>query len=154
MYQKILVPLDGSALADQVIPHGVAIAQAMEASLMLLHVEDPSLSPMEMFGAGTEAAALDAQREVEEREIAHHLEELQRTIQADGLPDVELVIVEGSPAEAIIARAKDLECDLIVMASRGRGGMRRAVFGSVADHVVRNTPDAAVLIITPEPDDD
>lgn len=165
MFTKILVPLDGSALAEQVVAEARDIAGAMNAALVLLYVVDHGISPMEslaMAGAGTPgggvagamaAAELHAQHEAEEQAAIARLEELSAELRSAGLPDVATATVEGTPADAIIAYSAEQGCDLVVMASHGRGGLQRTVFGSVTDRVVRSTPHAAVLVVTPTSND-
>ena len=58
-------------------------------------------------------------------------------------------VLRGNPYELIRAEAAAVDADLIVIASHGRSGLGRAVTGSVADHVIRETPESAVLVIRP-----
>jgi nucleotide-binding universal stress UspA family protein len=134
----------------------------MKARLVLLHVVDHGISPMEslaMAGAGTPgggvagataAMQIHEQHEAEERAAAARVEEVAAELAGADGPEVSSEIVEGASADTIIAYAEAQGCDLIVMASQGRGGLKRAVLGSVADRVVRNTPGAAVLVVTPK----
>ncbi len=69
-----------------------------------------------------------------------------------GVGAVEVAIREGRPTEEIEAAVRELGCDLVVMATHGRSGLRRAVLGSVADHVVRHTPGAPVLLVHLDPE--
>ena len=62
-------------------------------------------------------------------------------------------VVEGQPAQSITDSVERLDCDLVVIATHGRSGLGRALLGSVADHVARHTPTAAVLLIRPQRDD-
>jgi nucleotide-binding universal stress UspA family protein len=56
------------------------------------------------------------------------------------------LVVQGEPGSAIVSVAARLGCDLIVMSTHGLSGLKRAVLGSVADHVIRHAPDIAVLL--------
>ncbi len=65
-----------------------------------------------------------------------------------GLLNLEVVqtrVIEGSPGSALCALAEELSADAIVLGTRGRGGLRRALLGSVSDYVVRNAPCAVVI---------
>lgn len=72
-------------------------------------------------------------------------EVLRTTCSSLGLRDVETVILEGSPGAALCDLAASLPADAIVLGTRGRGGLRRAVLGSVSDHVVRHAPCPVVI---------
>ena len=76
------------------------------------------------------------------------MEGIAAPLTAAGL-NVETVIREGQPGEQIIEAVEDLGCDVVVIATHGRTGFRRAILGSVADHVARHTPTASVLLIKP-----
>lgn len=159
MYKRVLLPLDGSKLAHQAIPHAVDIARSMGAGIVLLRVLDGSgpsaLESLAMAtdpatGAGLAASAradlrMAAERAEAEQELADAMQEV-----AQGGLDIVTEIAEGSAGETIVRLADELGCDLVVIASHGRSGLTRSVLGSVADHVVRHTPHAAVLVIAPD----
>ena len=71
---------------------------------------------------------------------------LEHAVSSLGMTDVEARIIEGDPGRALCDLAREVEATVIVMGTRGRGGLRRAVLGSVSDHVVRNAP-CPVLVI-------
>ena len=70
-------------------------------------------------------------------------------LRAQGVANVSLEITDGSAGDAIVEAVERLGCDLVVMATHGRSGLGRAVLGSVADHVVRHSQHAAVLLVRP-----
>jgi nucleotide-binding universal stress UspA family protein len=160
MYRKILLTLDGSELAALAVPHAAQIASATGAEVVLMRVVDSvahilaQTSPAgfePMPGAITaeladEAAA--AQRKAGQDEMDAVAEQLR----AQGVANVSTELAEGSPGDAIVDVAERLGCDLVVMATHGRSGLGRALLGSVADHVVRNTPRSAVLLVRPQRD--
>lgn len=78
--------------------------------------------------------------------VAGGNEVLDRAADLVGLPDAERRVLTGKPGEAICALAEELRADVIVMASRGLGGWRRAVLGSVSGYVSRNAP-CPVLVV-------
>lgn len=122
MFEKVLVPLDGTAQAAVALPLARAVAHATGAAIVLLRVVEPHLLDP---GAPEQAAAEDY--------LAGVAAELRK---ADVGVDAVVRRAE-SPADAIVGEARGT--DLIVMATHGRGGLERAVLGSVAQHVVQNT---------------
>ncbi|MEX2447050.1 MAG: universal stress protein [Dehalococcoidia bacterium] len=156
MYRKILLTLDGSDLSQQALPHAVELAKATAAPLVVMQVTDseaqlivqtagPTIEPMAAGHVSADIArdAVVAQR----RDADANLEAVRERIVAAGVTDVTTEVREGSAGAAIVEAAEELGCDLIVMATSGRSGLKRAVLGSVADHVVRNSPDSAVLLV-------
>lgn len=138
MYEKILVPTDGSEGMAPVVDHAVALAETHEATLYGLYVVNTaSLNdlPMESGWEGLGQALED-----EGRAGLDALEE-----RATSVP-VETTLLEGSPAREIVEYAEDEGCDVIVMGTHGRSGVNRLLLGSVAERVVR-TSSAPVLTI-------
>lgn len=157
MFSKILLPLDGSELSSHATEHAKALALATKAPLVLLQVIDSeaqlisqasgiTIEPLAMGEVTVDAArtAVASQREAAQE----NLEAASAALVAAGL-EVATEIREGNPGEEIVEAVEDLGCDVVVMASHGRTGFRRAILGSVADHVARHTPTASVLLIKP-----
>jgi len=138
LFQKILLPLDGSAQAEEALPYALAQAQCFGAQLILLKVIPPLLearSPqMEAWAAA---------------EVKQAFAALAAEVQAAGV-DVQIVSVEGGGgagcAPTIVQYAAQHEIDLIVMSTRGHGGFNRWVLGSTADGVVRKAPVPVLLV--------
>src|SRR5689334_12972920 len=118
MYQRILVPLDGSEHATAALTHALGLARALSATLVLLHVRDPR-----------QGSAEAAQRFLEFTRREH----------AQAGVAIELAVRAGPVGEAIIRAAKEERADLIAMATHGRSGLQRAVYGSVAEQVLRSS---------------
>jgi nucleotide-binding universal stress UspA family protein/CBS domain-containing protein len=150
-YKRILVALDGSELAESVLPHVEPIARIFDSTVTLLRV----LSPQEAgvaaeAGAATMAHVLPAD---EVRSLAEHvrrdavgyLTAVHRRLIASGL-SAEYEYPEGRPAEIIVQRARHLGADLIAMTTHGRGAMGRVVFGSVAGEVLRTAPCPLLVV--------
>ncbi len=144
MYKKILVPLDGSELAEKVLPHAVALAKGSKAEVTLLTVVQLSI--------GFTAAKLEAIPEAAaERKAAlraeaiTYLEKIQRDLKEQGLP-ARTVALDGDVATQIIAYAEREDFDLVAMATHGRSGIDRFVMGSIAEKVVRHTTKPVLLI--------
>lgn len=158
MYSKIMLTLDGSDLSRQAIPHAVGVAKATGAEVLLAQVIDSEAQMLsqasgvtiEPMPAGRVNAEIAAEAVQAQREAAQeHLDGAKAEIEGQGVSTVSTVVLEGEPGYAIVEAVAELGVDLVVMATRGRSGFKRAVLGSIADHVVRNTPSAAVLLVRP-----
>lgn len=160
MYKKILLPLDGSDLSHQAIPHAVAVATGIGAEVVLLQVVDSvahiisettpaTIEPIPSGELTVEIAesAVAAQREAAQADLDSVASQI-----VDGGIDAARIsteVIEGNASQAIEQAVERLGCDLVIIATHGRSGIKRVLLGSVADHVARNTPDAAVLLIRP-----
>jgi nucleotide-binding universal stress UspA family protein len=133
--KALLVPLDGSALADRAVPFAATIATRAGWSLLLLRAVDT-------FSAPSEAAGLALTREAEES-----LDATAAALTADGL-SVTTRVVDRQAESAILEATSDADVSLIVMSTHGRGGLGRFVYGSVADTVLRHSP-VPVLTVPP-----
>jgi nucleotide-binding universal stress UspA family protein len=151
MFEKILVCLDGSKFAEQILPYVTEEAGCFRSKIVLLQVipEPVIVTPGIPGAAGVpiETSGMLEQMQREEKEAAAYLEYLAAALREKGL-DVEMVVLQGAPGEAIISYANDNNVGLIAVATHGRGGFRRAIFGSVADYVLR-TAGLPVLVIKP-----
>lgn len=140
MYHKILVPLDGSELAEQALVPAAELARRFDAELYLVRVFlPPVVSP-----AAWTSIDMTKIRTEEEKFLRTYLDE--RKI--EGVVCHRL-LVEGEAADALMHTAKEQGIDLIVMTSHGRTGFNRWLFGSVAERVVRHAP-CPVLTIGPD----
>jgi nucleotide-binding universal stress UspA family protein len=143
MYKRILVPLDGSPLSEQALPHGIAHAERFGAELILLRVLEP-LPGLSM--------ASPARKQAEEW-LAEQAREYLQAVSADIEEDihVELAVSEGRPYLEIVRFADDSQVDLIVMSTRGQSGLSRWLLGSVTDRVVRGATVPVLLVCAPRP---
>lgn len=139
MFKTLLVPLDGSALAEQALGQAAAIARATGAVVDLVTVHQPRATD------GYGDAPLDTRSWNDEH---RYLEAVATELANGGSIRVSHSMLSGDPEEMIFRRATDIEADLIVITSHGRTGFSRTWFGSVADGVVRRGP-APVLILRP-----
>lgn len=145
-FRTILVPLDGSALAEKALASGLKLAEAMAAHavdervrLVLLRVVGPvalvAADPMlydELMRMGVDEAQV-------------YLNTVVETLPT-GPVEVEVQAVSGAPADAIVHYAEEHGVDLIVMSSHGRTGSSRWVYGSVAEKVLHHAPCATIII--------
>ena len=143
MYQKVLVPLDGSPLAECALPEVKHLAKGgFVGEVCLVNVvETYSVALAESIDA---SALHAAHREAAEA----YLDGIQKKLVAEGIKTT-MDLLEGSPATAIVAYAKENKVDLIVIATHGHTGMARLMFGSVALRVLHDA-HTPVLLIRPE----
>lgn len=133
MYKKILIPLDGSILAEQAIESAIAIASKFTSEVHLVQVITNYLVP----SYGIDYQVGETYRDVSLREANAYLENVKDRLLSDFDGDIKVKVIEGLVAENIVDYADNQEIDLIVMATHGRSGIGRWVFGSVAERVLR-----------------
>lgn len=139
--RRVLVALDGSSFAEQVLPWARLVAQISGAELLLLSV--PEIPEPSLYGALGDA--VEELREQADANARRYLERTAGLLRAEGLPVAALV--EGSrPAVAILDVAEREGVDLIMLATHGRGGMERLFLGSVADRVVHHSRQPVMLV--------
>ncbi|SFH67824.1 Nucleotide-binding universal stress protein, UspA family [Halorubrum aquaticum] len=134
LYDRILVPTDGSPKGRRAVEHALALAAVHGADVHALYVVDTA----SYAGTGMEATWTgidDLLREDADEAVA----QVETLAEGTGV-DVETTVVEGSPGREIVRYAADARCDLIVMGTHGRGGIDRLLLGSVAERVVRRSP--------------
>ena len=159
MYSKILVPLDGSKLAEAVLPYVQELARRFDSEVALIQVVAPLSklvaetmpSALEPTGAAA-AVGLEAASEAlkAEREGAHsYLEKVAERLKAEKVK-VRAEVVEGSAGDTIVEYAGQQGMGLIAMCTHGRSGLGRLVYGSVADRVLCRAGTPVLLIRSPE----
>jgi nucleotide-binding universal stress UspA family protein len=148
---SILIPLDGSHLAAQVLPYARSLAELTHASLLLAHV----IPHAGHLHVGTERGLLDKLegRTCDKADIADltaHREQATRYLEAqaarlreDGLV-VGTTVLEGRPDEVIAAAAADV--DMVAMSTHGYSGLRRWALGSVTDRVLHTSPKPVLVV--------
>ncbi len=141
MYRKILVPLDGSTVAEGVLPHARALAHSEGAELVLLTVAS---NPAMDFAFSDPALALRAEHDQEERS-KEYIAEVEKDLKSAGFT-VSTLLRIGAIADVILEVAEEQKVDLIAMSTHGRSGPARWLLGSVADRVVRGSPVPVLLI--------
>ena len=140
MYDRILLALDGSPLAEQALPHAIAQAERFEAELVLLRVLEPL-----RLSSGLSPVAVERTEERTRRLVQEYLESIAARVEGQGVP-VRAVTVEGRSHLEIIRFAESNQIDLIVISSRGASGLSRWLMGSVADRVVRGARMPVLLV--------
>jgi len=139
--KRLLVPLDGSTVAEQVLPYALVFAEVCDGEIILLTV--PEVPEPEIYGP-MGSAVEDLRREAEARAQAY-LSGVMQEIQEQGVRVRGLVTGSG-PARTIIDVGKTEDVDLIMIATHGRGGMDRLFLGNVADRVVHHTERPVFLV--------
>ena len=135
--RKIIVPLDGSALAETAIPTAVELARDQGATLVLLRAtEVPWLHSDDI---------VDAQIHVVQ-EAEQYMDVLADRLSTEGVEHVETSVWYGAPAASIVDAVQAQGADLIVMSSHGRTGIGRLILGSVAESVLRGTTTPILLL--------
>lgn len=144
MYQRILVPLDGSTTAERGLQEAISLASGHECRLLMLHVLDDYPLFSEVTSAASYQEMLKGMRHhgldvlAHARDIAEgaglHTETLLREVTGKRVADV------------IVDQIQQHHCDLVVMGTHGRRGMARLTMGSDAEEVVRNSPVPVLLV--------
>ena len=147
-FRRVLLPLDGSALAEAVITPAIAVAGPTNAEFVLLRIVPPLGTSQAWVG---EYAAFVHSSDLVQRmeEAGAYLHRVAEAMRREGLDVDTRVVPHSQAAIAILDEAERVRADLIAMATHGRGGVTRMVIGSVADSVLRRTP-APLLLIRPD----
>jgi nucleotide-binding universal stress UspA family protein len=139
MYKSILVPLDGSKLAEAILPEIEKVASCMRARIILLRVCRAHVFP----GKDPTEAEVEVVRKAEK-----YLATIVADLNGKGF-DAELHVRYGDVAEEILNHSKRNEIDLIAMSTHGRSGLGRWLLGSVAEKIVRHS-EKPVLLLRPK----
>jgi len=149
MFQNLLVPLDGSRFGELALMYAQSLAQKYAARIILLHVV-PSIWEAEMRAEvpGSEDIVLETETE----DATDYLRQKEKVLRDDGFR-VTAVILKGEPIHNMILKASETEnADILIMSTHGFTGVRRLMFGNVAEKVI-NKATVPVLLIRP-PDED
>lgn len=135
--EKVLVPLDGSALAEAALPKAMELAQSSGAKLLLIRAAEAHRLP----GVDPTEAQIKVVSEAED-----YLAQVGDRLAAQGVKDVETAVWYGPAPYAIVEAAHLNKVDLIAMTTHGRSGLGRLILGSVAESVLRGTTTPILLI--------
>jgi nucleotide-binding universal stress UspA family protein len=131
MYRHILIPTDGSELAEHGVTHGLALAKSLGAKASIIFVVEPF---PEMTGRYLETLARYV--ELRKEQATNVLNGAAKAAKEAGVSCETLQVENAQPHQGIIAAAADKGCDLIVMSSHGRSGLSALLIGSVTNKVL------------------
>ncbi len=149
MYKRVVVPLDGSSLAEAVIPFIVEIAGPLDMEVILLRVLQPV--PPEVMEGTRHVIIEDVEARIAEAQ--HYLAPIEAQLRDRGIR-VHCDVRRGEPVSEILAGAREANADLVAMTTHGRSGLGRLLFGSVAENVLRHADVPVFLMRLTEHDHD
>jgi len=142
--KSVVVPLDGSSLAETVLPEVAALVKALDLEVVLVRAY--SLPVVTYSGEDFYIPHYQELKEQLRKEASGYLETKANDLRAAGVTNVACVAVEGTGADAIIDLARQTPDNLVAMCSHGRSGLKRWVLGSVAEKVVRHCEDPVLVM--------
>ncbi|MDD4859392.1 MAG: universal stress protein [Dehalococcoidales bacterium] len=148
MYQKILVPLDGSELAECVLPHVQSIAKGCAVpTVVLVRAVEPfhTISTGEYVFTEADIKRIDTESKAA---ASKYLEQVAAQLKKDGI-NAKTEILTGRAADSIAKYAAKSDADLIVIATHGRSGVSKWVWGSVADRLLRSACVPVLMVRAP-----
>lgn len=137
---KILIPVDGSAGSDKAVRFAIVLAEGKDTEIILLNVQPSYNTPnIKLFFSQEQIRSF---QDESSKEILDH------TLEITNIPSttVRTLVRNGDPGKEICAEAKASFVDYIVMGYRGLGGVKRSIMGSVATHVLHETPCPVVIV--------
>lgn len=150
MYQKILVPLDGSPCAEAILTHVEKLAACLNAEVIFLQVVEPVVIPVSPEGF----SYVDVEEKIQAQVITNatrYLTSVQETFMAKNI-NTNYLIEDGSVVSTILDVAQEQDVDLIMMASHGRTGLSRMFYGSVAESLLHEADRPLLLVRSDEED--
>ncbi|UCD39261.1 MAG: universal stress protein [Fidelibacterota bacterium] len=147
LYRKVLLTTDFSEYSKVAVPHAVAMVRQFDAELIVLHVLEPLLTPVD-FAWGPMALSEDW----EERRTEHSQKFLNEWVLNELPSDITAtaILVHGAPIREILHIISEQKINLVVMATHGQTGIAHALFGSTSEKVVRRSPVPVLTIRRPE----
>jgi nucleotide-binding universal stress UspA family protein len=140
---SVLIPLDGSDLAESVLPHAVELAKAGNLKLRLMRSYQTA---GELFSYEGYLANLEHLLDTSKYEAINYLNDKVYQLKNEGLSEVASFVAEGEPAEEIIDAAKGVPNSLTAMCTHGRSGVDRWMLGSVTEKVVRHSGNPVFVV--------
>ena len=155
MFERIVVPLDGSRLSTQAIPYATEVGKRFGAEIILVRVISPSgLAPVPVVQGADNSNSTDIIQKEEINDVddaayaKRYLINWTQSIKSQGVK-VSYEVLVGNPAKAIMQLSEAQQASLIVMMSHGKGAFRRAIMGSVADEILRHSSIPVLIVRTP-----
>ncbi len=148
--ENLVVPLDGSALADQVLPHVTALASTLGLNVILVRVtasaEDFYRYVDISAAAGINTEQFDEYARESEAQAASYLSQVKETLLQNGVSSVEERLISGNAAGSILDLVQETPNSLVAITTHGRSGVERWVMGSVTDRLVRHSGQPVLVI--------
>lgn len=141
MYDRILLPTDGSTTTDRALEHALDVASHSDATIHVLHVIDATV-----FANDVETGTIVEEFETAGERIVTEVAERARAADVAVATDV----VRGTPHQTILEYGSEHDIDLIVMGTHGRTGLDRYLLGSVTERVVRLSPIPVLTVRSEE----
>ncbi len=157
MFEKILIPLDGSRFSTKALPYAIEIARKFNSEVTLLQVVQPGRVMIPVEGPQTIPSpamvelSIESEKRLNRKNISRaerYLRQKTKDLNKQGISATTRTLL-GQPAETIIEYCRKEKIKLVVMTTSGKSGIKRAILGSVADRVIRE-PGIPVLVIHPE----
>jgi nucleotide-binding universal stress UspA family protein len=145
MYQRILLPVDGSACSKVALEHGFQLAKTLGSEVVLLHVVE---NPLTLYAVPETLAYNKELFDTLKESGKKTLHEAKVLADAQGVVAQTKLLESVAPLEAILTNLK--VCDVVVMGTHGRRGFNRWMFGSVAEGVLRHTDKPCLMIRRPD----
>ena len=154
MFEQILVPLDGSRFGSSALKYAISLAQHFSAQVTLVQAVKPAIPSMApampegMVDPHAAEIAVQGAREQDRRNVTKvrlYLRRKARELRSTGLT-CSYSIPVGEPAQSILNICRKEGADLIIMSTHGKGGLKRAILGSIADEVSRKSRVAVLLV--------
>lgn len=154
MYERILVPLDGSQVGETALPAVEELAQKLTPSTkveLILFQTTTQLTHYIIAGEASTSVPYTEKEIVQiKQKSAEYLENVAQRLRAKGIDARTIVTTSSSAAEEIMRIADEVKADLIAMASHGRHGLSRWAFGSVTDKVLRSSTVPVLIVRVPK----
>jgi nucleotide-binding universal stress UspA family protein len=148
VYRRIMVPLDGSKLAECVLPHTETLAKLSKASIELVHV----IEPLELPTRGGIALSIDDIKQIEshtQNDTESYLHGIVERLKLAGIKARSKILI-GKAADSLVDYIHKSNFDLLIMATHGRSGISRWIWGSVAEKILHSSSIPVLLVRPPE----
>jgi len=146
MYKHILVPIDGSKLSSKAVEHAAGLAKDLGAKVTTFYASPEHPLPMYADGAVYEPVSKKEYAELAAKEAKKVLDAATKKLRAAGVESASLHAIAAAPWEAILAAARKVKADAIVMASHGRRGMSALLLGSETQKVLTHSKLPVVVV--------
>ena len=142
---RLVVPLDGSALAETVLPYVKEMASGLGYTVVLLRV----VRPLHYFWVGEHPPEIHEENALMENQARKYMEATAEGLSRDGV-DVEWRVLVGHPTTTVLEQIRDIPHSIVALTTHGRSGFRRWLIGSLAETLVRSGGDPVLIVPPPE----